>query len=102
MSEAAAVGVLSISTRGSEPSVLMSGAYADLLEAKVSPVTPVDTTGAGDQFAAGVMHALLVEKTFEVALALGNACAGEVITHHGARMITPPSHENRTEEFSVS
>jgi sugar/nucleoside kinase (ribokinase family) len=45
----------------------------------------VDTTGAGDLFAAGFLHALTAGKTVGECGALGNLVAGEVITHIGAR-----------------
>jgi sugar/nucleoside kinase (ribokinase family) len=38
------------------------------------PVTPIDTTGAGDSFDAGFLHAWLAGRTLEQALALGAAC----------------------------
>ena len=38
------------------------------------PVTPVDTTGAGDSFNAGFLHAWLAGAPLEQALALGAAC----------------------------
>lgn len=38
------------------------------------PVTPVDTTGAGDSFDAGFLHAWLAGRPLEEALALGAAC----------------------------
>jgi sugar/nucleoside kinase (ribokinase family) len=38
------------------------------------PVTPVDTTGAGDSFNAGFLHAWLAGEPIEQALALGVSC----------------------------
>ncbi|HEY3380927.1 MAG TPA: carbohydrate kinase family protein [Vicinamibacterales bacterium] len=38
------------------------------------PVTPIDTTGAGDSFDAGFLHAWLASRPLEQALALGAAC----------------------------
>ncbi|MBE3132772.1 MAG: carbohydrate kinase, partial [Acidobacteria bacterium] len=38
------------------------------------PVTPLDTTGAGDSFDAGFLHAWLAHRPLERALALGAAC----------------------------
>ncbi|MBT5072480.1 MAG: adenosine kinase [Kordiimonadaceae bacterium] len=45
----------------------------------------VDTTGAGDLFAAGFLHALSNGRSIGECGALGNLVAGEVITHLGAR-----------------
>jgi sugar/nucleoside kinase (ribokinase family) len=44
-----------------------------------------DTTGAGDAFAAGFLHALSNGKSLSECGALGNLIASEVITHLGAR-----------------
>ncbi|MBT5185941.1 MAG: adenosine kinase [Kordiimonadaceae bacterium] len=44
-----------------------------------------DTTGAGDAFAAGFLHALSNGKSLAECGALGNLIASEVITHIGAR-----------------
>jgi sugar/nucleoside kinase (ribokinase family) len=38
------------------------------------PVEPVDTTGAGDSFDAGFLHAWLARRPLDQALALGAAC----------------------------
>tara|TARA_R110002096_G_scaffold266710_1_gene460300 strand:- start:94091 stop:95077 length:987 start_codon:yes stop_codon:yes gene_type:complete len=45
----------------------------------------VDTTGAGDLFAAGFLYGLTNGKSIGECGALGNLIAGEVITHLGAR-----------------
>ena len=45
----------------------------------------VDTTGAGDLFAAGFLHGLTNGRSIGECGALGNLVAGEVITHLGAR-----------------
>lgn len=45
----------------------------------------VDTTGAGDLYAAGFLHALTNGRSIGECGALGNLVAAEVITHMGAR-----------------
>ncbi len=47
----------------------------------------VDTTGAGDLFAAGFLHGQSRGKSLEASLTLGAICAAEVIQHFGARPI---------------
>lgn len=50
------------------------------------PVTQViDTTGAGDLFAAGFLHAQAQGHDLERSLRLGALCAAEIIGHFGAR-----------------
>ncbi|MBB4617672.1 adenosine kinase [Sphingomonas abaci] len=51
-----------------------------------APVTQVvDTTGAGDLFAAGFLHAQAQGRDLEASLTLGALCAAEIIGHFGAR-----------------
>jgi sugar/nucleoside kinase (ribokinase family) len=45
----------------------------------------VDTTGAGDLFAAGFLLGTARGKDLEASLRLGAICAAEVIQHYGAR-----------------
>jgi sugar/nucleoside kinase (ribokinase family) len=45
----------------------------------------VDTTGAGDLFAAGFLFGAARGKSLEDSLRLGAVCAAEVIQHYGAR-----------------
>lgn len=49
----------------------------------------VDTTGAGDQFAAGFLFGLTHEKRLADCGRLGALAAAEVISHYGARPETP-------------
>lgn len=51
---------------------------------------PVDTTGAGDQFAAGFLAGLSRNKPLDVCGQWGVAMATEVITHYGARVENVP------------
>ena len=51
----------------------------------VDTVAALDTTGAGDQFAAGFLYGLATGKSLEVAGRMGCIAAAEVIGHYGAR-----------------
>ncbi|MCF2904870.1 adenosine kinase [Octadecabacter sp. CECT 8868] len=53
--------------------------------AEVTPVTPVDATGAGDQFAAGFLYGISTGAALDVAAQMGVMCAAEVIGHIGPR-----------------
>lgn len=55
------------------------------VEAPVRAVTPVDATGAGDQFAAGFLYGFVRGLPLEVAGRMGCIAAAEVIGHIGAR-----------------
>ncbi len=45
----------------------------------------VDTTGAGDLFAAGVLAGIAQGRAIDACLTMGAVCAAEVISHYGAR-----------------
>jgi len=51
----------------------------------VNAITPVDATGAGDQFAAGFLYGYATGQSLEIAGKMGCVCAAEVISHYGAR-----------------
>ncbi|MEO0401586.1 MAG: adenosine kinase [Pseudomonadota bacterium] len=51
----------------------------------VEKVTPVDATGAGDQFAAGFIYGLSQGRDLATCGRMGNLCAAEVISHIGPR-----------------
>lgn len=72
-----------VCTRSAEGvTVLREG---DRVDVPVTPVTPVDATGAGDQFAAGFLFGLSRGRDLETCARMGNLCAGEVISHIGPR-----------------
>ena len=71
-------------TRGEKGSVILSeGGVEPIPAAKVDHV--VDTTGAGDQYAAGVMFGLARGLSPAIAGRLGALAAAEVIQHYGPR-----------------
>ena len=45
----------------------------------------VDATGAGDQYAAGVLYGVTHGLSLQESATLGNLCAREVISHIGPR-----------------
>jgi len=61
----------------------------------VFPITPVDTTGAGDLYAAGALHGIINNYSFKESGILGSYCAAQVVTHLGARM---PVHSHTDEQ----
>ncbi|MFK7835192.1 MAG: adenosine kinase [Sulfitobacter sp.] len=67
---------------GDGVSLIRDGERVDV---PVTPITPVDATGAGDQFAAGFLFGLSKGADLETCGRMGNLCAGEVISHIGPR-----------------
>ena len=55
------------------------------VDVPVEKITPVDATGAGDQFAAGFLYGIATGRDLEVCASMGNLCAAEVIRHIGPR-----------------
>jgi sugar/nucleoside kinase (ribokinase family) len=71
-------------TRGERGSVVIAGNEVHVVDAY--PVDRlVDTTGAGDQYAAGFLHGLTRGHDLATCGRLGAAAAAEVISHFGAR-----------------
>ncbi len=71
-------------TRSAKGCVIASRGEVHVIDA--APVAKViDTTGAGDQFAAGFLYGLTHGKGLADCGRLGALCAAEVISHYGAR-----------------
>ena len=71
-------------TRGEKGAVILS--ETESIEVKPEAVDSlIDTTGAGDQFAAGFLFGLCKEKDFTKCARIGAIAAAEVIGHYGAR-----------------
>lgn len=80
----AAFNTIACVTRSEKGSVILDGNNRHVIEA--APVDKVvDTTGAGDQYAAGVLAGRAKGLSWSEAGALGSLCAAEVISHYGAR-----------------
>lgn len=75
---------IAIITRSEKGSVVLQGDQT--FEIKAAPVNKVvDTTGAGDQYAAGFLFGLARNLDIPTCGALGSLAAGEVISHVGPR-----------------
>lgn len=83
-------GILAL-TRSEKGCVVAYGKELHILDAE--PVARVvDTTGAGDQFAAGFLYGLTHGQPLDRCGRLGAAAAAEVISHYGARPETSLSN----------
>ena len=76
-----------VCTRSGDPVILMDGDAK--AEVPVTPVTPVDATGAGDQFATGFLYGMVTGRDLETAGRMGCVAAAEVISHMGPRPAVP-------------
>lgn len=72
-------------TLSEKGSILVPRAGAPVKIAPVRPDRLVDTTGAGDAYAAGLLFGLARSLPLEKSGALGSLAAAEVISHFGAR-----------------
>ncbi len=83
LEQAASESGLIVCTRSGADVVIVDG--AETVRVPVEKVTPVDTTGAGDQFAAGFLYGLATGASLVVSGRMGCLAAAEVIGHYGAR-----------------
>lgn len=83
LAKASAVCDIVACTRSGQAVWAMQGGTR--VQAPVQPVTPVDATGAGDQFAAGFLYGIASGRDLETAARMGVLCAAEVIGHIGPR-----------------
>jgi ribokinase len=72
-----------VATLGARGAVVVTADGATAIPAFKAKV--VDTTGAGDLFAAGFLFGHVRGKSLAERLKLGAICAGEIISHYGAR-----------------
>lgn len=75
---------LLVVTRGEHGAVAVQGGTR--AEVAAEPIDRVvDTTGAGDLFAAGFLHGHVTDRSLSDCLTMGAVAAAEVISHYGAR-----------------
>jgi sugar/nucleoside kinase (ribokinase family) len=77
-------------TRSEKGSVIVSEGGPIAVPA-ASATRVVDTTGAGDLYAAGFLHGLTTGRSLAESGRLAGLCAAEIISHYGARPETPLS-----------
>jgi len=73
-----------VATRGAKGAVAISGGEQVCVPA-IWIEKVVDTTGAGDLFAAGFLVAQARQRSLQDSLRLGSMAAAEIISHYGAR-----------------
>ncbi|MBT9313471.1 adenosine kinase [Leptothoe kymatousa] len=74
-------------TRGPQGSVIFDG--EQLLEIAPHPVKAIDTVGAGDMYAGGVLYGITHGLSWAKAGDLGSMASAKLVTAYGARMATP-------------
>ena len=74
---------LAVLTRSEQGSLVLRGAERVMVPAE--PAAVVDTTGAGDAYAAGFLAGLTAGRPLEQCGQLGSIAAAEIIGHYGAR-----------------
>jgi fructokinase len=72
-------------TRSEQGSLVVSG--GETIEVPAEPTELVDTTGAGDAYAAGFLAGLTAGRPLAECGRLGSVAAAEVISHYGARPV---------------
>ncbi len=71
-------------TRSERGSVILGQDAVHVVDAEMVPIV-VDTTGAGDLFAAGFLHGFTQDRDLPTCGRLGGLAAAEIISHMGAR-----------------
>ncbi len=83
LSQLSAEVALGVVTRGEKGVVVQAGEARH--EVPTKAVKVVDTTGAGDAFAAGFLAGYCRQRSLVECAQLGNKAAGDIITHFGGR-----------------
>jgi fructokinase len=74
---------LAVLTRSEAGSLILRG--AETIEIQAEPTRVVDTTGAGDAYAAGFLSGLTAGRSLPGCGRMGSIAAAEIIGHYGAR-----------------
>ncbi len=75
---------IAVLTRGVHGSVVVTGDEVHVIDAE-TVAKVVDTTGAGDLFAAGFLFGITNGRDLPTAARIGSLAAAEVVAHYGAR-----------------
>lgn len=76
---------ISAITRASRGSVIVNGREKIFVEAEQMEKDVIDSTGAGDLYAAGFLFGMIKGRSLGTCAIIGSIAASEVITHYGAR-----------------
>ena len=76
---------ISAITRDSRGSVVVNGREKIFVEAEQMEKDVVDSTGAGDIYAAGFLYGMVKGRSLGTCAIIASIAASEVITHYGAR-----------------
>ncbi|MBE6448145.1 MAG: adenosine kinase [Alphaproteobacteria bacterium] len=71
-------------TRGVKGSVVVNGRTKTFVEAEIVE-NVIDSTGAGDLYAAGFLYGMTQERSLGTCAIIGSIAAAEIISHYGAR-----------------
>jgi sugar/nucleoside kinase (ribokinase family) len=85
-------------TRGSKGSIVYDGTH--LTEIAPTPVKAIDTVGAGDMYAGGVLYGITHRFSLAEAGALGSRASAELVTDLGPRMDTEKVQRILTETLA--
>ena len=78
---------LFVITRGANGSVVVHKDRVHIIDS-VKPTQLIDTTGAGDSFAAGFLYGLTQNMSYYDSAVIGSIAASEMISHFGARAVS--------------
>jgi sugar/nucleoside kinase (ribokinase family) len=77
-------GGLAVVTRDKDGSLLVT--QTEAVEIPIYPVKAIDTTGAGDMYAAGILYGLAKELPLPITGRVAAYCAAQVVAHLGPRV----------------